>query len=192
MNNPLPSGLGNVQPGDMGNLHTDTPFGRAMGHSPDGKLYHQLTGDDPTLCPSHSIMFIPDGNGNLCVGDVTFPVAIWMPMAVFEANIQSGHYQAVRLLRVTNSDVDQRTAMAKYWNDNIHNSFYDIFAYPKLVLTEEFGWQFADPVGYTCFHYCTEGNADSVNSVIPGTYPVNPRPVTEIVLLSQGKLQEIT
>jgi hypothetical protein len=113
-------------------------------------------------------------------------------MSVFEANIQSGHYKAVRLLRVENSIADQCTAMAKYWNDHVHNSFYDIFAYPKLILTEEFGWQFETPDGYQVFKYCTEGNADSVNSVIPGTYPVNPRPIVEIVLLTQGKLELIT
>jgi hypothetical protein len=163
-----------------------------MGHSPDAKQYHELTGCDLGECPAHSMLVVPDANGNKAFGDVTFPVARWMPMDEFTGLVASGHYTSVRLLRVIGVTAGQGVAMAKYWNDNIHNSFYDIFAYPKLVLTEEFGWQFADPVGYTCFHYCTEGNADSVNSVIPGTYPINPRPITEIQLMVNGVLQEIT
>jgi hypothetical protein len=192
MNNPLPSGLASVQPGDLAVIHTNTPFGRAMAHSPDGRRYHDLTGDDSAMCPSHSAMFVLNGNGDLCVGDVTFPVAVWQPMAVFEANIQAGVYQNVHLLRVAGSTEAQRAAMAKHWNDNVHNSFYDIFAYPRLILTDEFGWQFATPDGYAFFRYCTEANGESVNCVIPGTYPINPRPLTEIVMLKQGVLEEIT
>ena len=130
MNNPLPSGLSNLTFGDIINTHTDTPFGRAMGHSLDGRQYQNLTGCDSRQCPSHSMLVVPDAKGNKAFGDVTFPVARWMPMDEFTGLVTCGHFNSTRLLRVAGTSVEQRMAMAKYWDENIHYSFYNIFAYP--------------------------------------------------------------
>ena len=193
MKHPLPTGLGKVQPGAIGNMHTNTMFGWLMDHSPLGRKYRKLTGDKVGKCPSHSVMFVPDGDDNLCVGDVTVPVCFWMPWTNFASKIQSGAYSNVRLLRVAGSTVDQRNAAAKWWNDHVHNSPYDIFAYPKLVAQVLFGWRFTSEDGFSFAHYCTEANKEAWNNVMaPNIYPINSTPVTEIELWKKGRLEEIT
>ena len=191
MKYPIPTSLSKVQPGDIGNLHTNTMFGWLMDHSPLGRKYRKLTGDKVGKCPSHSVMFVPDGDDNLCVGDVTVPVCFWMPLTNFASKIQSGAYSNVRLLRVAGSTVDQRNAAAKWWNDHVHNSPYDIWAYPKLVMQVLFGVRFSTEDGFTWANYCTEANEDAWNNVAPNTYPINSTPVTEIDLWKKGILEEI-
>ena len=189
---PLPSGISQVQAGDIGNLHTSTFFGWLMDHSPLGRLYRKLTGDFVGKCPSHSVMFVPDGNGNLCVGDVTLPTSIWMPLDEFARGIQSGKYTNVRLLHVAGSTVDQRNAAAEWWNNHVHNAPYDIWAYPKLFMTVMFGWRFKRPDGSDVCFWCTEGNSESWNNVMhPNVYPINSTPVTETELWIKGVLEEI-
>jgi hypothetical protein len=192
MKYPIPSGLGNVQPGDIGNMHTNTVFGWLMDHSPQGRKYRKLTGDKVGKCPSHSVMFVQDGDGKLCVGDVTVPICFWMPLADFAGKIESGLYSNVRLFRVTGSTPDQRSLAAKRWNEDVHNSPYDIWAYPKLVAQVLFGWRFTTEDGFSFAHYCTEANEEEWNSIIPGTYPINSTPVTEIELWMKGILEEIS
>ena len=189
---PIPASLGKAQVGYIGSMHTNTPFGWLMGHSPDAKKYTALTGDDGHACPSHSILFVRDGAGRLCVGDVTVPVSYWLPLTEFARGIQAGLYSNLRIFRVKGATVEQCEAAAAWWNSHVHNAPYDLWAFPKLIITVLFGKRFAGPDGYSWAFYCTEANGASWN-IGAGlkVYPANPRPLTEIELWKQGILEEV-
>ena len=189
---PLPTGLGSVHPGDIGDGHMHTLLGWLMGHCPLRKIYHKLTGDDPRNCTSHSWLFVRDENGQLCIGDVKRPTAIWQSMEDFAKDVQSGKITSVRLFRVVGSTQQEREAAAKWWNDYVHNSIYDYWAYPKLIARILLGNWIKGVAGEAWAYFCTEGNADSWNSVKPHLYPEDPTPVDEIVMWKDKKLEEIT
>ena len=179
-----------ARPGYLANTHTNTWFGAAMSMTEDARRYKAQIGGDPRFCPSHSMTFVLDDHGNLCAGDVTDPKARWQSLRELGENMDSGNDPDFRLLRVFGATDEQNAAIAAYWNANILGKWYDVLAYPELIFEDETGWRFRFPdAGLAWSAWCTEGNAESVNSVFPGMYPMNARPIDEIELLVAGKLE---
>ncbi len=190
---PIPSSLCKAQPGDIGNMHTNTAFGWLMGHSPLARAYHAFTNDDPRLCPSHSVLFVPDGSGRLCVGDVTLPTCKRLTMEEFARQIQCGAIANFRLFRPAGSTPEQGFKAAQWWNEKVHNAPYDIFAFPKLIAKTLFGDWIPGVAGMVWAWYCTEGNKDAWKNGggMDVYHNENPTPVTTIKRWKEGTLVEI-
>jgi len=191
---PVPASLFMAEPGDIGNMHMNSVLGWLMGHSPLGRAYHYLTGDDAINCPSHSVLFVTGKDGELCVGNVKNPIAVWQSLEDFIKQIQSGHITKLRIFRVEGSTLRQRAEAAKWWNDNVHNTPYDRIAYFRLSLKTIFGDWFPQAAGMTWAYWCTEGNKDSWKNggKIDAYNNENPTPVTEIKRWIEGRLRLLT
>jgi hypothetical protein len=193
MKYPIPSSFSRVCVGDIGTMHMNSALGFLMAHSPLGKTYHHLTGDDARNCASHSIMFVLDGAGKLCVGNVKNPTAEWQSLEDFAKMLQAGKATAFRAFRVKGSTPEQRYAAAKYWNEQVHNRPYDKVAYGRLIAKVIVGDIFPQAAGLEWAYYCTEGNERSwrLGGGIDVYRNLNPTPVTEIKRWKEGALEEL-
>ena len=104
-------------------------------------------------------------NGVLCSGDHEFPTAKLTLLTEYQRrmNLPPDHpeYSEVKVLAVKGAkDIDYRLA-ANYWLEHKLGRYYDVRAFPRLVLKNLFIDIFADDPGWEWADWCTQGTSDS-------------------------------
>ena len=161
-----------VWPGVIGSDRSDSLTGLLISLRIGGE-YCKLTGDVRGNCPSHTFIIV-EHDGQLWIGESVRPKSQWTPFAEYERRLAAGEIRNFQLFEVHDISRLRQGVAAEWWNDNIHNEFYDV-----PILDNPFK------------HWCTEGVADAyaqgaAYDILDDRFPT---PVTPIRKWKEGRLK---
>jgi hypothetical protein len=171
-----------LRPGAVLNMSTRSVIGRLIRHTLAAR-----SGISAVECPNHDAIVVAF-KGQLWIGESQPPVARLTSIEDYIRDMERGFISRLRVLYPTGASAADGIMAAQWWQDNIRNSPYDYWAFPRLIWKALVADWWPKQAGKEWANWCTEGvaNAWRIGAGIDPWKKTNPTPLTTLRRAESG------